>query len=357
MTIVLTVPDIKIGGGISKYVYILANSLQASGNAVHVVTTHSSHEDNCSAVYNFNDGVYVHSTFSQNIVLRYVRTLLLIWKLNPDIIINNYNGVVQYLLPLLSIQKSKIIHVIHGIVDDFYRIATINAKYVSAWIVPSEAVEAQFNNYSFYRYKERVFVIPHGVPATSFELNKTSQVPELTFIGVLYEHKGAHMLPDIVKGIAESGLPFHFNIVGDGVLRESLEASLFSEIERGLVHFTGVVPTSKVNEILSRTSVFVYPTQLDSFGLVIAEAMMSGAVPVVSHLLGVTDNLVSDGENGYLVPVGDVNSMVKQIMLLLGNRETLELMKCKSMETARSKFSVGRMTEHYLRMIDSLSNR
>ena len=353
MNIVISTSNIACGGGISVYVYTLANILANSGFSVHVITTHSSGKENEKNAHNLHKNVVLHSTSSRNVVLRYFFTWNKLRCINPDVIINNYNGVVQYLLPLLS-RKTKVIHVIHGVIDDFYRIASVNASLVSAWVTPSPAVANQFNAYTGNRYKQKVFVIPHGVPATSFELNKTSQVPELTFIGVLYEHKGAHILPDIIKGIAEGGTPFHFNIVGDGLLREQLEKSLSSEIECGLVHFTGKVPTSKVNEILSRTSVFVYPTQLDSFGLVIAEAMMSGAVPVVSRISGVTDSIVNTEENGYLVDKESVREFVDCVVRLLENTSLLEKMKKSARMTAEEQFSVFRMRDCYVELIHNL---
>lgn len=356
MTIVITVPDVKSGGGLSKFIYTLSGALADSGFDVHVVTTHSSEQDNAMNVHNFHKNVVLHSSANRNIVLRYFRTWKKLRSLCPDVIINNYNGVVQYLLPLVP-RKVKVIHVIHGVIDDFYRIASINAKYVSAWVTPTPAVANQFNAYTRNWYKQKVFVIPHGVAANLSELNKASKVPELTFVGVLYEHKGAHLLPGIIKGIAERNIPFLFNVVGDGVLRSQLEGELSNEIEREIVHFTGVVPSSRVYEILSRTTIFVYPTQLDSFGLVIAEAMMCGAVPVVSHLEGITDNLVDDGRTGFLVPVDDTDAFVDKIKFLLQNPSVLQTMQIATKEEAEQKFSLKIMSDNYVSLFNSLLNK
>lgn len=353
MNIVITVPGVKHGGGLSQYIYILANELVKSGNNVHVVTTHSSDEENGAAAANFLDDVLVESSFSSNVIVRYAKTLYSIWRLQPDIIINNYNGVVQYLLPFLPL-RSKLIHVIHGDTNDFFRIAAINAGRVTSWIAPSQAVADHFNSYTDLKFAKKVTVIPHGIPECQASGVKNESFPQLTYVGVLYEHKGAHMLPDIIKGLKSKDLDFCFNIVGDGVLRNQLEISLCNEIQQGIVQFTGVVSSTEVYDLLSKTSIFVYPTQLDSFGLVIAEAMMCGAVPVVSHLEGITDNLVEDGRNGFLIPVGDADAFVDKILSLIRNPELLKTMRTAANETAEQKFSLEVMRHNYMSLINRL---
>ncbi len=112
------------------------------------------------------------------------------------------------------------------------------------------------------------------------------------------------------------------------------------EIVNGSVKFTGIVSPKLVYEILSKSSIFVYPTHIDSFGLVIAEAMMNGAVPVVSHLEGITDQLVDNEINGYLVKVDDVNGFVDRIQGLLQNPAEMNAIGLKAREKAKKIFSL-----------------
>lgn len=353
MNIVITVPGVKHGGGLSQYIYILANELVKAGSNVHVVTTHSSDEDNGADAANFLDDVLVESSSSSNIIVRYAKTLYSIWRLQPDIIINNYNGVVQYLLPFLPL-RSKLIHVIHGDTNDFFRIAAINAGRVASWIAPSQAVADHFNSYTDLKFENKVTVIPHGIPECQASGVKNESFPQLTYVGVLYEHKGAHMLPDIIKGLKSKDLDFHFNIVGDGLLRNQLEISLCNEIQQGLVQFTGVVSSTEVYDLLSKTSIFVYPTQLDSFGLVIAEAMMCGAVPVASLIEGVTDDIIDNGVDGFLVSKGVVGEMIEKIDFLLSNRSVINIMGDNAVKKARERFASGVMRDKYLMHLENI---
>jgi len=58
------------------------------------------------------------------------------------------------------------------------------------------------------------------------------------------------------------------------------------------------------------------PSEKESFGLAVLEAMSCG-VPVVASKTGGLPELVKDGETGFLVPVGDIGSLSRAIMLLL----------------------------------------
>lgn len=96
------------------------------------------------------------------LVRKYISLVASLRRLNPDLIINNYNAPTQYVLPFLK-KKTKIVHVLHNNTDDFYRVASINARHVNRWIAPTPAIADYFNKYTEYKYRDRISVIPHGV--------------------------------------------------------------------------------------------------------------------------------------------------------------------------------------------------
>lgn len=353
MNIVISVSNIRCGGGISKYVYTLSEILSSLGHKVSVLVTHGDNNEIKQNACHFSGDISIYSSSSRFLLLRYWKTLVLLRQLKADLIINNYNAVVQYLLPFVA-RSVKIVHVLHNDTDDFYRIGNINNKQVAAWIAPTTAIAKRFKIYTQNHNNEKVHVIPHGVSACTYNGALDLTVPELTFVGVLYEHKGVLLLPEIIKKLLAKELKFRFNIVGDGELRGRLECGLLHEIKAGVVRFYGMVTPTKVYSILYNTSIFVYPTQLDAFGLVIAEAMMCGAVPVVSHLEGITDNLVDDGKSGFLAQVGDTDAFVEKIAYLLQNPVVMKNMQATTQEVAKQKFSLDAMRENYTSLINSL---
>ncbi len=355
MKIVITVSQITPGGGLSKYICTLADILtKDTNNKVYVLTTHASEVNPQLEQLKAERGVQHISLGGLSTLKKYFALISQLRQLSPDVVINNYNATTQYVLPFLP-KKTKIVHILHNNTDDFYRVAAINGRYVDKWIAPTPALEHYFNGYTNCKYKERVITIPHAVDGTCNIINKaSSEVLQLTFVGVLYEHKGVLILPNIIKRLASKGYKFRFTFIGEGGLRTELERDLTKEISEGIVEFTGRIGGDEVYCRLQQTDIFVYPTHIDAFGLVIAEAMMNGAVPVVTCLKGITDTIVDAGINGYLETQDDVDGFVEHISRLVENDEERKRMSEAAMNKANTCFSKAIMRRNYMDMISSL---
>jgi glycosyltransferase involved in cell wall biosynthesis len=197
-------------------------------------------------------------------------------------------------------------------------------------------------------------VISHGVESVNHPNKSVNETVEIIFIGVLYEHKGVKALPAIIRSLEERNIDFHFTIVGSGVLVDWLTEQFKSEISRGIVEMTGVISHDEVYRRMANADIFLYPTHLDSFGLVIAEAMMNGAVPVVTNLKGVTDNLISNNVDGYLIEKDDINGFASTIAQLANDRETLNKVSKLAHQHAVAALSIEQMQSNYNRYLSSL---
>lgn len=354
MRYLITVPFLSPGSGLSRYIFSLCKLLSAD-NEVYVLTTHNTADTSYeqSEINNCNSNIGLISLGLKSKILKYFTVLKWIKRIRPDVIVNNFNAVIQYILPLLS-RKIKFVHVLHADVPDFYRIGNINAKYTDAWIAPTIAVAIHFNELTNNKYHSLVKVIPHGVSESKSVGHQTGNTLELVFAGVLSTHKGAQHLPAICKLLKEKDVDFRLTIIGDGFLKENLQSAFAEQIRTGRVKLTGVISHEQVYEFMSKSDIFLYPTNCDSFGLVIAEAMMNGAVPVVGLLPGVTDTLIDDGRNGYLVAPQDVESFVEKILQLYKNHSKLSDMRNEAMLTARTRFSESVMSANYIKFLKTL---
>ena len=83
--------------------------------------------------------------------------------------------------------------------------------------------------------------------------------------------------------------------------------------------------------------------------------MINGAVPVVSHLQGITDALVDEGVNGFLIEnPKDAKSFVSRIEQLAVNRVLLERMSLEARQKAETSFSLKKFYENYERYFEKL---
>lgn len=353
MRYLITVPTLTLGSGLSRYVFTLCEIL-AFENEVYVMTTHDDGKNKFGTdeLMMINHKIHLISLGKYPKLFRYFITVYWIKRIRPDIIINNYDGLIQMILPFVS-KKSSVIHVLHNNTDDFYRIGAINGRRVHSWIAPTEAICANFNKYTSNQFADRVKVIAHGVEDAQLR-NKSNERFEILYTGVLYEHKGVKLLPSIIKGLRNAGIDFHFTIVGGGKLDSWLKEQFANEIEDGSVTMTGVIDHDNVYAIMGDADVFLYPTYIDAFGLVIAEAMMNGAVPVVTHLPGITDNLIDNGIDGFLVKQDDIHTFISAIIQLYDDVALRNKLSVKTRKKAHDKLSYTMMRHNYLNYFSTL---
>lgn len=113
--------------------------------------------------------------------------------------------------------------------------------------------------------------------------------------------------------------------VGDGELRESLEKRVAEAGAEDDVRFTGFRNQSELPRFFDLSSVFVLPARHEAYGLIVNEAMAAGLPVVVSTDVGCADDLVCNGENGYVYPVGHIDALRDALAktLLPGERERM----------------------------------
>jgi len=214
-----------------------------------------------------------------------------------------------------KIQPDKVIKIYNGIELDEYR---PNSKEVRN---PSEGHVAQRG-----RQKSEV--------RGEFGLSK--DVPVIGAIGRMVWQKGFEYLvraiPEIVSEIPDLKLLF----VGDGLLKQELEA-LSEELRvRDNVIFTGF--RSDIKEILSAVDLLVVPSLLEGFPMVTLEAMAMVKPIVTTNIDGITEQ-ITDGVNGILIPPKDPSALAKAVIRVLNDKEL-----ARSMGLAASCSGKGRHT-------------
>jgi glycosyltransferase involved in cell wall biosynthesis len=142
----------------------------------------------------------------------------------------------------------------------------------------------------------------------------------LLYVGRLSLEKGITYLLQAVAANAEAGI-FHLDIVGEGSLYSAL---VFEVHELGideLVTFHGYVPQGKhLRHLFRQSDVFVLPALQDQQPKVLLEAM-SQSLPIVATRVGGIPSIISDGNNGLLVPPAKPEALITAIQQLLTRKE------------------------------------
>jgi glycosyltransferase involved in cell wall biosynthesis len=102
--------------------------------------------------------------------------------------------------------------------------------------------------------------------------------------------------------------------------------------------YDNLEPNSEALLHLYQTSdIFVLPSRAEAFGIAAVEASASG-LPVIATSSGGLSDIVVDGETGFLIPVGDVNSLAQHLKILVENVDLRQKMGQAACQRAHSRF-------------------
>jgi glycosyltransferase involved in cell wall biosynthesis len=148
------------------------------------------------------------------------------------------------------------------------------------------------------------------------------QMPRIISVGRLVAFKGFEHLIDACGELARRGFDFVCEIIGDGPLREKLQAKIENLDLSSRVHLLGSLSQQAVLEKLQAAEIFALASTTDAqgatdvFPTVILEAMAAARPVVSTHLAGIPE-LVSDGETGILAPPSDTPALTDALEHLL----------------------------------------
>lgn len=178
-------------------------------------------------------------------------------------------------------------------------------------LVQSEEIEADVREF-LPNIEINIGVLGNGitVPEETADLNSNT----VLFVGRLAPKKGVEYL---IKAISKVSSDAELWIIGDGDKRPKLE-TLANDLEID-VSFYGEVDPEEVNRFYRQASIFVLPsTEGEGMPNSVLEAMAHG-VPIITTRSGGLPTIITDGQNGYLVPMRDPEAIAKRVDDLLAD--------------------------------------
>jgi N-acetyl-alpha-D-glucosaminyl L-malate synthase BshA len=140
-------------------------------------------------------------------------------------------------------------------------------------------------------------------------------------------------------------------MVGEGPERSSAQALARRLGLQDRVRFLGT--QEGIQEIAAMADVFLLPSELESFGLSALEAMACG-VPVIGSDAGGLPEVVTSGETGYLLPVGDVEGMAARAIEILRDDVRRGRMGAAGRKRAEENFGAERIVTQYERYYEKV---
>ncbi len=152
---------------------------------------------------------------------------------------------------------------------------------------------------------------PHKKIRNHFGLNEQDYV--IGTIGRLNEVKNQTLLLEAIAHLQHNELPLKCLIVGDGYKRKDLEKRA---AELGCERIVRFIDAQRdVRNILDILDIFVLPSRAEGLSITLLEAMAMEK-PVIATAVGGNQELIRNGQNGFLVPPGDSNTLASIILHL-----------------------------------------
>jgi glycosyltransferase involved in cell wall biosynthesis len=130
--------------------------------------------------------------------------------------------------------------------------------------------------------------------------------------------------------------------VGNGILRESLEALARQLGIHDRVTFAGLVPTQRIPEMIKAMDLLVHASLREGLARVLPQALISGC-PVVSYDVDGAREVVRDGETGFLVPAESVDGLRDALSRALGDLDAARRMARRGRELFTDQFRTDTM--------------
>ncbi|MEV4438432.1 glycosyltransferase family 4 protein [Streptomyces sp. NPDC049577] len=271
---------------------------------------------------------------------------------DADVVIATRPGLVMYLAEFGSDRYLRIgqEHRIYGTHEPNIRAHQDAAiPHLDAHTTVSEA-DARTHREQFPDVKTKIVCLPNAVPPSEVE-PADSSVKLVVAAGRLIPVKRYDLLIAAWATVAAAHPDWKLRLYGRGPEQAKLRAQID---ELGLTEsITMMGAHSPIETEWAKGSIAAVTSREESFGMTIVEAMQCGVPVVATDCPHGPGEIITDGKDGLLVPVGDSDGIAKGLLKLIEDEELRRTMGAAARVSAQ-RYSPERMADGYERLIESL---
>ncbi|MEC4050911.1 glycosyltransferase family 4 protein [Flavobacterium sp. SUN046] len=202
--------------------------------------------------------------------------------------------------------------------------------------------------------------IHYGIHLEEFYNPNPEQYEEglILYIGTIIRKKGVFELPEILKKVSSRYPNAHLVLIGNDASDIKTHSpstwQLLQELFKDQnVSYLGKIPYSEVKEQIKKANVCVFPTFAETQGMVTIEAMALNKA-VVNSNIGWAQELIVDGESGFLVHPKDHQKYADTILELLNNKEHAIQIGVNARKRVEEHFEINTLAQHNIEYYQSI---
>lgn len=246
-------------------------------------------------------------------------------EMNPKVIIVNFPQTIflaACVVKALLKDKVKVVAVMHNDEKTYYDLYSAFEKYIDDFWVISKRIKAKLSDRGVD--EKKMNYLPWYIKCEdnlSHNYSTMNQPIRLGYAGrITVVQKRADLLIKFAKEMKKLGVDFLFEIAGEGDYLEKLKAEIAEEGLQEKVHIRDYVPHNEIYDFWKNKDIAVNFSDFEGRSISKAEAMASGAVPIMTDTSGMSDDIY-DGQNGYIVPLEDVELAAERVNELYCDRD------------------------------------
>jgi glycosyltransferase involved in cell wall biosynthesis len=166
-----------------------------------------------------------------------------------------------------------------------------------------------------WKTEDAVAAVNHGVDEFFVSPVPLAERRDVAFVGTYFYRKGCDIVARAMSAALRARPGLRLSLFGTGVAPADVLAGFDAEVRpRVTVH--PPLSAGALAEELARFAIFFFPTRYEGFGMVVPESMRAG-LAVVTTPTGAGLDVVRDGENGLLVPIGSAEAGTAAVLRLV----------------------------------------
>lgn len=276
---------------------------------------------------------------------------------SPCVYLPNFDFDMACAAPALP-PESKVVLIMHCDDPVYYQFVSRHGELFNAIVCVSKYLEDELKA-RHPRLSGRMVHIPFGVqaPAVAPQRSRTPGEPLLVaYCGrISFAQKRVQDVAAIINRCHGEKLPIRFVIAGAGPDEKEFDERLRGPLAAGVVVRKGFLPNPAALKMLEQMDVLLMTSDFEGLPMVLLEAMSRGCLPVVTKTKSGVAEVVVDGENGFLLPIGNVDGFVNVLKQLAQKPEQLRRLQVAAFQRIDSGgFTLQRAGADYRRALDRL---
>lgn len=275
----------------------------------------------------------------------------------------NITHINTWLHPRFHPKEMPIVTTLHHCVQDpnFKKYKTqAQSLYHNLWITPIEKynlskakVITTVSQYTANCAKKifnisDIIVIYNGIDTNIFyrkdpiKHSKNEKFFKLIFVGNSSVRKGFDLLPKIMEKLGDQYQLFYTS-----------DAKNYHPLPQNMIQLEHQKTAEDLASIYREMDALLFPSRLEGFGLVVAEAMACGLPPIIANSSALPE-LVTQNQSGMICEKDNIDNFVESIKRLKENQILQEYISINASQTIQNQFNFEDMIRSYIKIYQSI---